>query len=579
MPSPVPLINGARSRQPLLTTQPGTVCAVSAPDEAGPGSFLWSALLTAASTSIVPAWLLTSQHTPAALAVPSALAPSVAAALAKARIRILRHQLALPTPAQVRIMLAEFDHFSIVAGALLIIDCADYWLRQPARAGKSPLIDLLQQWAQRRQVAVLLLLHGPDNRNPDRATQLLGFARYLSGVARLVPAVGAAHDSPAATCRILYWFADTAVCADVELTLTFGADGSLQVDESSAVPAEQAVMLDSASVIVQRSALAGSGGTPPDWIICDTLEDVLQACRQARAATVILTFERTTPQDHLMQVVYRLRSQSGNRLKIIVRELQVRLRYNEETLIARMGANLVIPVEVGYARFLNMMEMLQTQVFDAALPSTYEQALADGLPQQEAGYLAPQAFAATVAAALVRSRSLAIDNVLVRLTLAGGLTALDAMRHCTVRRAGDVYSCDRRTVLVFLFACREMDATQTLDRLFALPVGELFSSEHRYISNLAATTAIEDFAARAAGGRLPDLSAPLQEILALRMPLAAPATATGTTDSGAGRFVVPAPVAVTPPMHTPLSLRTLAPAPAAAAEVAPIPVIPLDRAR
>jgi cellulose biosynthesis protein BcsE len=567
----ITLLETAQSRQPALVAQSGTVCAIAGLHAAHPGDLVWTALLAAAGATTrpgAPAWLLTTRLTPGALTPSAALAPACDAALESGRIRILRHHLVRPGPPQIRTILAELEHFAIAANGLLIIDCADRWLDKPTRGGQALLIESLQKWAQRRQVAVVLVFHGQADGASDRAADLLGFAPHLSGILRLVhePAVEASARPARLLCRLLFWFGQASVQADTELVLEAGEDGRLRIDDGARCPANQQIALDTDVVIVQRSALAGSGGAPPHWIVCDTLDQVLAACATAQAATVILTFERTTPQDYLMRTVYLLRRRAGNRLKIIVRELHVRLRYNEEALIARLGASLIVPMEVGYARLLSMMEMQQNLVFGGMLPPTFEQAVADGLPQEAAGYLEPDAFARTVAATLARSRALAIDNVLVRLTLGSGLTALDAMRHCTIRRAGDLFSGDRKSVLVFLFACREMDATQTLERIFALPVGEMFSSEHRYISNLAATAAIEEFGSRAATGRLPDLTEPLAQMRMQRQPSAPgdPPATVQTTVRTTVQTTVPTttpadgtsqvPVAA-PPTHAPLSLR------------------------
>ena len=552
---PITLLESAQSRQPALVAQAGTVSAVATLHDAQPGDFVWTVLLEAAGRTSVPAasaWLLTSQRTPAALSPSAALAPACSAALESGRIRVLRHHLARPGPTQVRTILAELDYFAVPAEGVLIIDCAGRWLGKPTRGGQALLIEILEKWAQRRRVAVVLVFHGQADGASDRAADLLGFASHLSGILRLTCNVDVqtADQPPILSCRLLFWFGQAAVQADAELPLRLGDDGRLRVDDVARQPADRQVALDAGVVIVQRSALAGSGGAPPQWILCDTLDQILAACATAQAATVILTFERTTPQDYLMRTVYLLRRRAGNQLKIIVRELHVRLRYNEEALIARLGASLIVPMEVSYARLLSMMEMQQNQHFAGILPATFEQAVADGLPQEAAGYLAPDEFARTVAATLARSRALAIDNVLVRLTLGSGLSALDAMRHCTIRRAGDLYSGDRKTVLVFLFACREMDVTQTLERIFALPVGELFSSEHRYISNLAATAAIEEFGSRAATGRLPDLTDALPQIQSQRSQLQPGQPAVAAPAAGP-----PGPPVATPPMHAPLSLR------------------------
>ena len=566
---PVTLIRSMHAHEATLVAEFGTVCAVTAETEAG--RFVWSALLDAAAT--MPAWLLTGAITPAALTPPEALAPAVNAALEQRMVQVLRHRLTQPTVHELRRLLEESDRFRIAPGSLLVIDCAESWLAPPARSGQPSLIALLQQWAQRRRIAVVLVFHANLHQKTDRATELLQFARVLAGVARItaeapmVSSASSASSPPAGAstpcCTLLFWSGLVPVVTGTTLALQVGRDGFLQSLDNRA--GARQVAFDADTVIVQRSALAGSGGAPANWIVCDTLAAVLDAAADAQAATVILTFERTTPQDLLMQAVYRLRLQCGQRLKIIVRELHVRLRYNEEALIARLGANLIVPMEVSYARFLSMMEILQSQLYDASLPATYEQALVEGLPQHETGYLAPQAFARSVTQTLARARSLTIDNVLIRLTLGSGLSPLDAMRHCTVKRAGDIYTCDRKTVLVFLFACRENDATQTLERIFALPVGELFSSEHRYISNVAATAAIEDFSQQAAGGRLPDLSMQLEQIIARRIVGPTPAIDPPELQAVAMQASLQRPPAritpgpgmrmPAPPMHAPLHLR------------------------
>lgn len=578
---PAILIRSGESGSAALAAEYGTVCAVCAVGDAECGRFAWSALLAAGAA--VPAWLVTGSVTPTAIAAPTDLAAASNAALFAGRIKVLRHQLGQPTPSQIRTMLAEFDFFAPPIHSLMLIDCGNHWFDQASRRGRSPLIESLQQWASRRRIAVVLLFHTPVAAGLNRAAELLAFSRHLGGVARLaresrrIPAspVTFAHEaSTPLRCRLLYWFGP-AIRADAALTLAIGEDGALHTVSEASVGPELQAPVDAGRVVVQRSALAGSGGAPPHWLVCESLAEVLATCAGAVAATVILAFERTTPHDALMQLVYRLRQMAGSQLKIIVRELRVRMRYNEDALIARLGANLIVPMEVSYARFLSMMEMVQSQVFSATLPATFEAALEDGLPDQAQGYLPPAAFAQAVSDTLARSRKLAIDNVLVRLTLANGLTPLDAMRHCSLKRAGDLFSADRKTVLVFLFACREMDATQTLERVFALPIGELFSSEHRYIANLAAQSAIEEFGQRASGGRLPDLSEALQQIAALRalapsMPPAASVIFTAHGLSATDSTAAPASTRKTAstPAHTPLRLHGAG----AAAEPLALPV-------
>jgi hypothetical protein len=139
-----------------------------------------------------------------------------------------------------------------------------------------------------------------------------------------------------------------------------------------------------------------------------------------------------------------------------------------------------------------------------------------------------------------------ISNALVVLPMALGLTPADALRHCTIRRPGDICSADENNFYLFLYACHEVDVTITLERLFNLPVGDLFDEEVRCVTPSSIQDAADAFALRAP--QLPDLSAHAADHSATpAAPTASsPASAfTGTVTHKANR-----------PVLRPLHLRT-----------------------
>lgn len=125
------------------------------------------------------------------------------------------------------------------------------------------------------------------------------------------------------------------------------------------------------------------------------------------------------------------------------------------------------------------------------------------VPIAERGYLPVSRFVEAVRAALAGSAALAVQCALVRLPVVPGLQPADALRYCALRRAGDICTADRESVHVFLFACRESDLTRAFDRLFRLPVTELFAEEVRCLSRGAILGSLDILAADA---DLPDLS-------------------------------------------------------------------------
>lgn len=76
--------------------------------------------------------------------------------------------------------------------------------------------------------------------------------------------------------------------------------------------------------------------------------------------------------------------------------------------------------------------------------------------------------------------ALAVQSILVRLPLAPGITALDALRACDIKRKGDICTAIPESIYVFLFACREGDVDLALDHIFTLPIDVLFEGQLRF---------------------------------------------------------------------------------------------------
>jgi hypothetical protein len=76
--------------------------------------------------------------------------------------------------------------------------------------------------------------------------------------------------------------------------------------------------------------------------------------------------------------------------------------------------------------------------------------------------------------------ALAIQSILVRLPLAPGMTALDALHACDIKRKGDICTAIPDSLYVFLFACREGDVDLALGHIFTLPIDMLFEGQLRF---------------------------------------------------------------------------------------------------
>lgn len=438
-------------------------------------------------------------------------------------------------------ILEELDYFGVGEGGLVVIDGADRFFEGASPEQVAGLVSASQVWATEKGCALLLLCTRRTGRT-DFSETLGRVAHRLGGFARF------RQSDDGLWWDVFHWLGSDGAVAGRTFRLSAQADGGMLVEEDNAPQKVFEPAVDESAVFVTSAVLPDKQPPPAAWRMAEDWEALNAMAAAATAATIILHYDEATPLDVLARTVFGLRQARGVRIKIVVREVNVRMRYSQEQLFMRLGANLVVPPEVNFSRFLSLVSMVQGQIFSRPLQADYEEAVAGIVSIPERGYLAPPVFIKAVAAAMEQVRVLDIQNVLVRLALAPGLSPLDALRCCLMKRSGDLCTADTESVYVFLFACRESDVALTLDRVFRLPVPELFEGEVRYFSPETIRQAMEDLTARTAESNLPDLSS------ALAAGAQEPAPAEKSAPSESTENVVQR-RAPSPAVRRPLSLR------------------------
>ena len=176
-------------------------------------------------------------------------------------------------------------------------------------------------------------------------------------------------------------------------------------------------------------------------------------------------------------MVHQLRLARPLTLKIVVRENLGKLRTHSEQALLQLGASAVVYKEVGFSRLLQLLQDINAQSHTRKVHPDYEEALDSFMPARERGYQPPAQFCALVRGMLDRTHGIGLSHSLVRLNVLAQIPHLDALRACHTSRDGDLFTADHESVYVFLFACREPDVELALNRLFTLPLTQLFSSE------------------------------------------------------------------------------------------------------
>ncbi len=255
-------------------------------------------------------------------------------------------------------------------------------------------------------------------------------------------------------------------------------DKSLSLDGSEMDARGQVAFYapDQGRVIATAATVAGVKGVPAEWTVVSDLSDMEAACDNAVAATILLHADGDEEFEALSRFVHRMRSSHPRSLKIIVRETTNKLRYNNELMLLRLGINSLLYKEMPFSRVVQVINDMSDQIFSRPVEDEYLLAVQAAEPNGIAGYLSPSTFCREVEAMLKRSERIDLSHSLVRLPILSRVAQLDALQACQARRLGDIFTADQNSIYLFLFACRESDVDSTLDRLFSVPVTELFSS-------------------------------------------------------------------------------------------------------
>lgn len=262
---------------------------------------------------------------------------------------------------------------------------------------------------------------------------------------------------------------------------------------------------DQRAVIATRAAVAQQPGVPRHWQVVDTLEEVTAAAAQSIGATVVLDAGNSSEFEDRARLVHHLRLTRPPTLKIVVRESTGKLRSHSEQALLQLGANAVFYRELGFSRLLQLLHDIHNQSYVRPLSADYQKALDAFMPAPCRGYQSAPDFSQLVRTMLTRTQDIGLGHSMVRLDIAPQIAHLTALRACHMSRDGDLVTASHSAVYVFLFACREPDIESAVQRVFDVPVAQLFTAQSTDGSAAGIRTLLDglDIAARQG---LPDYS-------------------------------------------------------------------------
>ena len=326
--------------------------------------------------------------------------------------------------------------------------------------------------------------------------------------------------------QVDHWLSPLGSISQREYGISFDQDGALPVADGSELEGATARIQqapDQDRVIATRAVIDGERGAPAHWRIVSDLQELLEVAKGAVADTCIVDFHGGDHLRVLARAVHYLRRTCGHGLRIVIRERNLRLRYNDELLLLRLGANTVVYAEVGFSRFISLVESLHGQAYIGAIPDDFESAVQAALPPPHSGYLTPDAFCDMVRESIAQSAHIGVESTLICLYLLPETAHLDALLACHIKRPGDLFTVGERSIWIFLYACREPDADATLDRVCREPLAQMFEGHVRFFSPVDILGAIDGLESRLYSTPVADYTAQLAVAADSSSPSALPA--------------------------------------------------------
>lgn len=364
-----------------------------------------------------------------------------------------------------------------------------------------------------RQQPVVLGFCPPTMAPP---TDVLPMLRELCGMTMHIATLctGADHS----TLHFERWNSDSGAVFQTGFGLTLDAQTQQLRYDGSRTQGQGQVLVeapDQRAVIATRAAVAQQHGVPPHWQIVDALDGVATAAAHSIGATVLIDAGNSDGFEERARLVHHLRLTRPPTLKIVVRESTGKLRAHNEQALLQLGANAVFYRELGFSRLLQLLQLLQdirSQSYHRPVNPDYAQALNAFMPALARGYQPAPEFCRLVQGMLERTHSIGLGHSMVRLDIAPQIAHITALRACKMTRDGDLVTASHSAVYVFLFACREPDIESALERLFDVPVAQLFTAQSTDCSHTGMLQMLKglDHAARQG---LPDYSSLLAPLV------------------------------------------------------------------
>jgi cellulose biosynthesis protein BcsE len=431
----------------------------------------------------------------------------------------------------------ELDHFEVPDRSYLVFDQADELLSLHDLSLSLDQVDVLGKWLDQRQITALLVFSRVTDAHSSTLNALMD---SLTGIARL----GGDRDGLELTFD--YWQSPDGTVAAKNYRLITLESGLYEASTKSVATEQLAGEVGVGAAAEADDAEPHFFYMDPDlnsvakqmpgvWERVDTLVGMMHATRATRSGTAILRFQPDTNLRQLSETVHTLRLTLGHRAHIVVQEKGASLRYQNEALLLRLGANLVVHKDVATSRLPLLLESLRGQIFSRDVNINFEAALASVTPSRLRGYLLPARFVREVNLILNRAETLNVPYAMVIGKPAPSTTMVDLLMHIKLSRSGDLITADSSYCYLFLNACPQTVLLATLERVLGGSLEASLDAPRFLVQRVEVEAELAGLTHSAGHGDLPDYSSLSETTEAADAPVADKPVAPGPDTSAQSR--------------------------------------------
>lgn len=402
----------------------------------------------------------------------------------------------------------ELDYFEIPKHSYLVFDQADELLSLHDISLALEQVDIIGKWLQQHQVTALLSFSRVSEADADTINALMD---NLTGIARLGGGRGGLE------LTFDYWQSPDGTVAAKSYRLSTLESGLYEASSQNAAPEPNAGEEVETGMDEEPSERhyfymdpdLGSVAkvAPGVWQRVDTFLGMMHATSTSRSATVILKFQADTNLRQLAEAVHTLRLGMGRRAHIVVQEKNASLRYQNESLLLRLGVNLIVHKDVSTSRMPLLLESLKGQVFNRDVNINFEEALTSVTPSPLRGYLLPARFAREVNVIVERAGPLNIPYAMIIGQPAAAMSIVDVLKRIKLTRTGDLFTADSSFCYIFLNACPQTVLLATVARIFGGSIETAMTSPRFLTQRADVDLELTALVVAAEHGGLPDHSA------------------------------------------------------------------------